>query len=86
MRNGEVGMEYVKDREVGWTPVVSRRRKKSASSEESESSGNLNMNDKRRSLIIQEGGRDPENFYLWKFESGKMGGSEAQPYCLEDKN
>ena len=30
MRNGEVGMKYVKDGEVGWTPVVRRRRKKSA--------------------------------------------------------
>ena len=48
MRNGEMG---VRDREVGWTPVVRRRRNKSAWSEESESSGNLNVNDKRRSLV-----------------------------------
>ena len=50
MRNGEMGVKYVKDGEVR-TPVVRRRRKKSARSEESESSGNLNLNDKRRSLV-----------------------------------
>ena len=26
MRNGEVGMKYVKDGKAGWTPVVRRRR------------------------------------------------------------
>ena len=44
--NGEMGVKYG---EVVWTPVV-RRRKKSArseESEESESSGNLNVNNKR---------------------------------------
>ena len=50
MRNGEMGVKYVKDGAVGWTPVV-RRKKKSARSEASESSGNLNVNDKRRSLV-----------------------------------
>ena len=25
MRNGEVGMKYVKDGEAGWTPVVRRQ-------------------------------------------------------------
>ena len=56
MRNAEMGVKYVMDGEVGWTPVVRRRRKKS---EESESSGNLNMNN----VDIQEGGRDPMNLY-----------------------
>ena len=46
MRNGEMGVKYVKDEEVGWTSVVRRRKKKSARSEESESSGNLNVNNK----------------------------------------
>ncbi len=32
MRNGEMGVKYVKDGEVGWTPVVRRRRKKSTRS------------------------------------------------------
>ena len=41
----------VKDGEVGRTPVLSQRRKKSARSEESEINGNLNVNDKRRSLV-----------------------------------
>ncbi len=52
MRNGEVGVKYVKDGELGWIPVVRRRRKKSARSEESESSGNVNVNNKRRSLVM----------------------------------
>ena len=39
MRNREMDVKYVKNGEVGWTPVV-RRRKKSARSEESENSGN----------------------------------------------
>ena len=42
MRNWEVGMKYVKDEEVGWTPVV-KRRKKSARSEDGGNSGNLNV-------------------------------------------
>ena len=49
MRNGEMGVKYVKDGEVGCTPVV-RRRKKIARSEESESSGNLNVNYKRSEM------------------------------------
>ena len=44
IRNGEMGVKYVKDGEVGSIPVV--RRKTSARSEVSESSGNLNVNDK----------------------------------------
>ena len=51
MRNGEMGVTYVKDGEVSWTPVVRWWRRKSARSEESESSGNLNVNNKRRSLV-----------------------------------
>ena len=46
IRNGEMGVKYVKDGAVGWIPVVRKRRKKSARSEESKSSGNLNVNDK----------------------------------------
>ena len=56
MRNGE-GMYYVKDGEVGWTPIV--RRKKSARREESDSSVNLNVMmdlNKARSLV----------WYRWK--------------------
>ena len=49
LRNVEKGMKYVKDGEVGWTPVVRRRRKKCARSEKSESSGYVY--DKRRSLV-----------------------------------
>ena len=41
MRNGEVGMKYMKDGEVGWTPVVVRR-KKSARSKDGDESENLN--------------------------------------------
>ena len=47
--NGEIGVKYVKDGDVGWIPVVRRRRKKCARSEESDSSGYVN--DKRRSLL-----------------------------------
>ena len=39
IRNGEMGVKYIKDGEVGWTPDV-RRRKKNARREESESRGN----------------------------------------------
>ena len=49
LRNVEKGMKYVKDGEVGWTPVVRRRRKKCARSEKSESSGYVY--DNRRSLV-----------------------------------
>ena len=41
-------MKYIKDGEVSWIPVVRRRRKRS---EENESSGNLDVNDKRRNLV-----------------------------------
>ena len=51
MRNREMGVKNVKDGEVGWTSIVRRRRKKIARSEESESSGNLNVNNKKRSLV-----------------------------------
>ena len=37
-------MKYVKDDEVGWTPVVRRRRKKSARSVDGIDSRNLNIN------------------------------------------
>ena len=47
-----MGVKYVKDGEVGWTPVMRRRRKKNARSEESESSGNLNVNNERRNLAM----------------------------------
>ena len=50
IRNGKMGVKNVKDGEVGWTQVV-RRRKKSSRSEKTESCGNLNVNDKRRSLV-----------------------------------
>ena len=46
--------EICKGWQVGWTPVMRRRRKESAKSVESvesESSGNLNVNDKRRSFV-----------------------------------
>ena len=46
IRNGKMGVKYVKDGVVGWTPVL-RRRKKSTRSEQSESSGNLDVNDIR---------------------------------------
>ena len=81
MRNGEMGVKYVKDGEVGWTPIVRRRK-----TEESGSSGNLNVNDegKKRSLVIQEHGQDTGNFYPRKLEGFKIGGSETQPYCLKN--
>ena len=43
MRNGEVGMKYVKDGEAGWTPVVRCRMKKSSRSEDGDDSGNSNV-------------------------------------------
>ena len=46
MRNGEMGVKYVKYGDAGWTPVV-RRRRKSARSKKSE-----NVNSKRRSLVM----------------------------------
>ena len=75
-------MKYVKD--GGWVgPVVRRRRKKSARSEESESSRNLNVNDKRSLVRYRKMG--PQEFIsLRKFKSFEMGGSESQPYCLEN--
>ena len=39
---GRMGVKYVNDGELGWTPVVRKRMKKCARSEESERSGNLN--------------------------------------------
>ena len=45
MRNGEMGVKYVKDGKVGWIPVV-RRRKKIARSESSEKLNN------KRSLVV----------------------------------
>ena len=51
MRNGEMGIKYITDGEVGWTLVMRRRRKMSARSKEIVSSRNLNVNDKRRSLV-----------------------------------
>ena len=51
VRNREMGVKYVRDEEVGLTPVVRWRRETSASSEESESSGNLNVKNKRTSLL-----------------------------------
>ena len=51
IRNGEMGVKY-----KGWrgrlNPVVRRRRKKCPRSEENESSGNLNVNGKRRSMVM----------------------------------
>ena len=84
MRNGEIGIKYVKDGEVGWTPVVRRRRKKSPRSEEGESSGDLNVNDKRRSLVRYRKVDGIPGLYPRKRESFEMGGSETQPYCLEN--
>ena len=64
MRNGEMGVKIYR-MEVGWTPIVRRRRKKNVWSEESESSGNLNVNDKIRSLVMyRKVDRIPENLYL----------------------
>ena len=40
MRNGEVGMKYVKDGEAGWTLVVRKRR---ARSEDGDDSGTSNI-------------------------------------------
>ena len=58
MRNSEVGMKYVKDGEVRWTPVVRKRRKMSvrnARSEDGDNSGNsnvrLNLIEGRKSLV-----------------------------------
>ena len=44
-------MNYVKDGEVDWTPVVKRRKETSAENEEHGSCGNLNLNDTQRSLV-----------------------------------
>ena len=33
MRNGKVGMKYLKNGEAGWTPVVRRKRKKTEDSD-----------------------------------------------------
>ena len=33
LRNGAMGVKYVKDGDVDWTPIVRRRRKKCARSE-----------------------------------------------------
>ena len=54
MKNEEMCVNYVKDGEVGWTPVVRRRRKKSVRSEEIESSENLNVRDKRRRWTLYQ--------------------------------
>ena len=43
MRNGEVGMKYVRDGELGWILVVRRRKKKSAGSVDGDDSGNSNI-------------------------------------------
>ena len=48
MMNGEMDVKYVKDGKVGWIPVVRRRRKKN---DRSKSIGNLNVNNKRRTLV-----------------------------------
>ena len=60
-------VEYVKDGEVGLTPVVRRRRV---------------LVVRRVCGEVQEGGWDPGNLYLRKLESFKMGGSETRLYCL----
>ena len=77
-----MGVKYVKDEVVGWTPSV-RRKKKSSRSEGSGSIGNLNVNNTRRSLRDRMVDEIPE-IYLRKFERFEMGGSEIQPYCLEN--
>ena len=83
MRNREMRVKYVMDREVVWTSV-GRRREKSARSEDSENGGNFNVNNGRKKLgDVQKGGWDPGNIYAWKI-SVKMGDSETQPYCLEN--
>ena len=41
VREGKVGVRYVKDGEEGWTPVVRRRRKTSGRSESGDSSCDL---------------------------------------------
>ncbi len=43
MREGKVGVRYVKDGEEGWTPVVRRRRKTSGRSENGDSSCDLDV-------------------------------------------
>ena len=43
MRNGEVGMKYVKDGKCGWIQVVIRRRKKSVRSEDVDNRQNANI-------------------------------------------
>ena len=70
-KNCDMGLKYVKDGEVGWTPAVRRRRKKSARSKESESSGNLNVNNKRRSLVRYRRWPGIQGIYPRKFESFK---------------
>ena len=56
MKNGEMGVKYVKDGEVGCTPVVRTR------SEESERSRNLN----KKLGDVEVGGWDPKSLYSKK--------------------
>ena len=77
MRNGEMDVKYVKDGEVGWTPDVRRWRKKSTRSEENESSGNLNMNNKRRSMVRYRKVDGIPVIYIRENESFEMGDSVA---------
>ena len=65
-------MKYVNDGEVGWTPPVRRRRK------ESESRWDLNVNDKRRSLVRYRKVDMIPGEFISK-ESFEMGGKETQP-------
>ena len=61
-----------------------RRRKKSARSEENESSGNLNVNDKRRSLVRYRKVDGILGISIRENMKASRGGSETQPYCLEN--
>ena len=72
---------------MGWIQVVRRRRKKSARSEKSGSTGNLNVMmdlNKGRSLVWYWKVEGFQEFMPQTFASFKMGGSETQPYFLEN--
>ena len=64
------------------TPVVKRRKKKSARSEESERSGNMNVTDKRISLVRYRKVDRILGIYTGdNLKASGWGGSETQPYC-----
>ena len=83
----EVGVKYVNDGEVGWTPVVRSRRKKSARSEDSDSSGNLNVmvDLKRRCLVWHKKVERLLEFMFVDISSFKMVAEKSSPISLRTK-